>query len=150
MPSTRRNCKRRGSGGGLGTWWCGRSTRRGWRGRCGRGRVPPCWIARRSRGLRRFAGVEDANEILVHERKEERYERMRQNVASAMEQTGMVGKAYFRRSRRNAATCARALVRDSGGLGAWGGAGSRGNRRGCHRLLIGANMAGNRGIKRRN
>ena len=80
-------------------------------------------MARRSRGLRRFAGVEDANEILVHESKEERYERMRQNVASAMEQTGMVGKAYSRRSWRNAATSARAPVRDGGGLGAWGGVG---------------------------
>ena len=81
--------------------------------------------------------------VLVHESKEGMHQKMRQNVLKGMEQTGMVGGAYTRRSWRNTEVSARALVRNGGGLVAWGGAGSRGNGRGCRGPFIGAEKEGN-------
>ena len=92
------------------------------------------------------AGVEDANGDLARESKKEGHHEMRQNKGDIMEQTGKVDEAYSCRNRRDTAASARRSARNGGGLGAWGGAGRVGNERGCHRLLIGADMVGDRAI----
>ena len=92
------------------------------------------------------AGVEDANGDLARESKKEGHHEMRQNKGDIMEQTGKVDEAYSCRNRRDTAASARRSARNGGGLGAWGGVRCAGNERGCRRLLIGADMVGDRAI----
>ena len=101
-----------------------------WRLRGGRGGCGVSTIARRSRCLRRLAGVVDADGSLVHVNKKGEPQEMRANTTDTKEQARGLGDTYSRRKWQRTAASGGAPVRECGSLGAWDGVGDAGNETG--------------------
>ena len=141
-------------------WFAASGGLRAWRG-CLRGRRVTSGVmemtARAGKGCSygvdegavRFFGELQGDGVPLRATRNERLQEMCRNVASVKGHTKKVGKACVRRKRRRTAASARPLVRNSGGLEAWRGAGSGGNGRRTSRLFYRSREGKNRAFKTR-